>query len=191
MTDKLIIHPDEEPVTLAEMRAMLGIVDDDDTGRDTVIALRIISVRNLCETYTRRAFVTQTWTRYADRFASAIDLKSDLQTINSVKYIDTNGALQTLDPAIYSVNTVDHRLELAYGQTWPDTRFESNAVRVEYVCGYGDPDEVPEPIKDAIKFWVAQWENYQSSIEGAVSVRTMPYAVEQILRQYKDFRGSI
>ncbi len=188
MTDKIKKQPTLEPVELAEMRSMLGITQTDDTERDAIILSRISSARKLCEINTRERFITQTWIKYVDCFYNRIRLLRPLQSITSVKYIDTDGIQQTLDPSNYKVNIVDGYLELGYGKSWPSARIESNAIEIEYICGYGNAADVPAPIKDAIKFWAAQWENYQGGIEGSVVVKTMPYAVKEILLDFKDFR---
>ncbi|MCK5139135.1 MAG: phage gp6-like head-tail connector protein, partial [Thermodesulfovibrionia bacterium] len=33
----------------------------------------------------------------------------------------------------------------------------SNAIKVEFVCGYSNPDEVPQDIKVALKLLVEHW----------------------------------
>jgi hypothetical protein len=87
----------------------------------------------------------------------------------------------------------------AYGLAWPDNRIEPNAVQIDYLCGYGEPGctaaesvaAVPEPIKDAIRFIVGQWEQFQSSIEGVVRPFTIPNAAKQLLEPYIDDRDSL
>ena len=72
-----------------------------------------------------------------------------LQTIDSVKYYDTDGNLQTYASANYLVDTVSEpaRLVPAYGTTWPSTQNRINAVEVAFTCGYGLPTAVPQGIK--------------------------------------------
>ena len=200
---KLILKtaPAVEPVSLAEMRAMLGITDGSDTHRDAVITARITAARRWAEEHCRRAFVTQTWTLHADRFwcyrttdrrygPYPFDLKPALQSVTSVKYIDTAGTQQTLAADQYQVDTVNSRLYSAYGVNWPVTRRQPNAVEIEHVSGYGAASTVPQEIKESLMFIVGHWENYQSSIEGAVRVTTIPYAVTQLLSPYVDLRNS-
>lgn len=182
--------PVEEPVTLAEMRATLGINDSTDTHRDGVITARINAARLWAEEHTRRAFVTQTWELYADCFGDYFDLKSKLQSVTSVSYYDADGVLQTLAADQYLVDTVNSRLYPAYGVSWPSTRDQVNAVIIEHVAGYGAASYVPQGIKEALMFIVGHWENYQSSIEGAVRISTIPYAVTQLLQPYVDLRNS-
>jgi hypothetical protein len=102
--------------------------------------------------------------------------------------MDSSAVLQTLDTSIYVIDVVDNRIHLAYRKSWPTVYDQANAVQIEYISGYGLASSVPEEIKDAIKFIVGHWENYQSTIEGA-RITTIPYAVEQLLAPYRDLRS--
>lgn len=183
--------PTAEPVLLAEIRQTLGITNDGDINRDTVIEGRIKAAREWVETHTRLALITQTWTGYACKWQSRFDLKAKLQSVSSVKYLDTDGNLQTLESSQYQVDLFNSRLYPAYGVTWPALREQFNAVQIEFVSGYGNAGSyVPQGIREAITFIVGQWENYQSSIEGAVRPSTVPYAVLELLRPFVDMRNS-
>jgi uncharacterized phiE125 gp8 family phage protein len=182
--------PAAEPVTLADMQAVMGVHDPADTLRDSVIESRITAARIMAEEFTRKAVISQTWELYASRFAPYFNLKMNLQSVVSLKYIDTDGVQQTLADDQYLVDTVHGCLYPAYGVTWPSVRSQHNAVVIEHVAGYGpNATDVPQNVLEAIKFLVAHWENYQPGIEGA-RITTIPYAVEQLLRPEKDFRGA-
>lgn len=72
-----------------------------------------------------------------------------LQTVDSIKYIDQDGAQQTLAPSAYLVDTISEpaRITPAYGTTWPATQNRINAVEVAFTAGYGAASVVPEGIK--------------------------------------------
>jgi uncharacterized phiE125 gp8 family phage protein len=190
MTLKLKTAPIAEPVSLADMQAVMGVHDTTNTLRDSVIASRITAARIMAEEFTRKAIISQTWELYADRFAPYFNLKMNLREVVSLKYIDTDGNQQTLDADQYLVDTVHGCLYPAYGVTWPSVRSQHNAVVIEHTAGYGaNATDVPQNVLEAIKFLVAHWENYQPGIEGA-RITTIPYAVEQLLRPERDFRGA-
>jgi uncharacterized phiE125 gp8 family phage protein len=190
MTLILKTAPASEPVTLADMQAVMGIHDTSDTLRDSVIESRITAARMMAEEFTRKAIISQTWDLYAPCFRPYFDLKMNQQSVTSLKYIDTDGNQQTLSSDQYLVDTVHGCLYPAYGVTWPSVRSQYNAVIVEHVAGYGaNATDVPNNVLEAIKFLVAHWENYQPGIEGA-RITTIPYAVEQLLRPERDFRGA-
>lgn len=75
-----------------------------------------------------------------------------IASIVSVKYIDSTGQLQTLDPATYELD--GRNLTPAYGKGWPSTRFQPKAVQIRYQAGY-DADKIPAPIIQAIMMSVA------------------------------------
>lgn len=191
MTLRIINHPSVEPVLLSEIRDQLGITSPDDTHRDLVMTIRITSARRWCEQHTGIAFITQTWTHYADCFGVYINLKANLQSVDSVKYIDGDGTLTTLDPSKYTVDLVNSRIHPSYGNVWPSPRLDPNSVQIQHVSGFGAASAVPEEIKDAIKFIVGHWENYQSTIEGAERIQTIPYAVTQLLQHHVDLRSCL
>jgi uncharacterized phiE125 gp8 family phage protein len=89
-----------------------------------------------------RALITQTWRALYDSFPVVeVELpKPPLQSVSSVKYIDDDGVEQTLATTEYEVDTsgVRGRVYLAYEGEWPIHRIEPNAVRIEFVAGYGD-----------------------------------------------------
>jgi uncharacterized phiE125 gp8 family phage protein len=196
MIHRLLIAPESEPVTLAQMRQHLGITQATDTSRDSIITGRIISARQWAEKYTRIAFIKQTWTGYAVDFPDGyclygehIGLKSPLLTINSIKYRDSSNAQQTLDPALYQTDPVSAAALPAYQNPWPQVLPFLNSVQIEYDSGFGeDAEDVPEDIKEAIRFIVGQWEMFQSSIEGVMRPFTIPNAAKQLLDSYVDMR---
>jgi uncharacterized phiE125 gp8 family phage protein len=186
--------PATEPVTLAEMRAHLGTAQDSETTRDTIISGRIKSAREWAENFTRRPFIAQTITGYdsdwpyTDRDGYKISLKSPFSAVTSIKYYDTDGVQQTLASDQYQLDTVEGCIVPAYDVTWPSARVQPNSIQVVYTAGYGNAASVPESIKEAIRFVVGQWEQWQPSIEGGTRPMTVPYAAEQLLRNYVDMR---
>jgi hypothetical protein len=78
--------------------------------------------------------------------------------IQSVKYNDTDGSSQSMDPSLYSLVPGDLRssLVLADQQTWPSTAFIAGAVQIQFVAGFGADDiNVPESLKSAITLLVS------------------------------------
>ena len=127
-----------------------------------------------------RALVTQTWQLVLDTFpACAIRLPlPPLQSVDSISYIDGDGASQTLDPADYRVFAPDSdpgRVEPAYGLSWPAVRGQSGAVTITYTCGYGDPADVPELIRTYIRLRVGQYYENRELVATGVSVAPIPY----------------
>ena len=156
MPRKLVTAPIEEPVTPDEAMAQLRIDQEGDANYDdnlTYIASLITTARKHCESFQGRLYCTQTWDLYLDEFPDEIELPgAPLQSVTWVKYKDQDGVIQTLDSDEYVVDTVSEpgRIVLAYGEVWPMTLDEIQAVQVRYIAGYGAPADVPETAKQAI-----------------------------------------
>jgi uncharacterized phiE125 gp8 family phage protein len=173
---------------MADVREFMGIVRVADTSRFAQIEQQITAARMAAESFTETAIMPQSWSLYAPKFQQKINLRPQLQSIESVKYYDDSGALSTVDPSVYIVDMGANCIELMPGQAWPSPQIRTSAVVIEYSCGYAAISDIPAPILQAIKFLVAHWENNQKSIEGAM-IKTIPYAVEQMLSPYKDWRN--
>ncbi len=194
---KRITEPTTEPITLDELRGQLGIANSDDIARDSILTSNIRAARTWIESWTERALMTQSWGYYADAFpvinpckplSDGIDLKLDLQSVSSIKYINQSGELTLLDPSQYQVDVIGSRVLPGYGLSWPVTRLVPNAVQISHISGYASAVDVPEDIKKALKIIAGQWENFQHALESGISVRTVSYAAIQLLSPYKDYR---
>lgn len=121
------------------------------TTADPQLRLLMASARYAAETLTRRALVTQTWDLYLDAFRPWENTlpKPKLQSVDAITYVDSNGDTQTLDASQYKVDLAGEpaRIAPAFGLVWPVTRWEMNAVKIRYTCGYGAASAVPEGIK--------------------------------------------
>lgn len=181
---KVITPPQVEPVSIAEVKEQIGIAD---TIGDALIARRIVHARTKSEGYTDRAFITQTREIRWDCFRAKHELPSAL-TIVSVKYIDPDGAEQTLGAPNYALDAYPFVpvLKAAYGVSWPSTRAEENAVRVQFTAGYGPRStDVPAPIKEAMILFVGHLMNHQKQSESGILISRIPYAVRDMLDDYK------
>jgi len=135
---KVVTPPTAEPVTLSEVRDQLGI-QTTDTERDAVITRRITEARVWAEGYLRRSLMPQTLELRLDGFCAEIELSlPPVQSVVSVKYIDTAGTLQTVSSADYVLDDFPLLpfIRPVYGTAWPSPRNERNAVRVQYATGY-------------------------------------------------------
>jgi uncharacterized phiE125 gp8 family phage protein len=109
-------------------------------------------------------------------------------SVDIITYTDIDGITQTLLAGAYKTDFVNEpsRIVPAYGTTWPGTRNEINAVTVQYTCGYGTPDKVPEPIKSWIKLRVgAMYENREEVTTGrSIVAIDMPF-IDGLLQDYR------
>lgn len=145
---KLITAPAAEPVTLTEAKLHARV---DHAADDTLITALIAAARQEVEHVTGRALITQTWEMVLPEFADSMDLDlGPVASITSVKYLDSNGAEQTLASTVYDLidEALPPRLVLKTGQSWPATYAADDAVRIRFVAGYGaDGTSVPAAIR--------------------------------------------
>lgn len=181
----LVTPPAEEPVSLDEAKAHLRV--DHDTDDDLITAL-IAAARQFAETFTRRAFVTQTWRLELDAFPAEIRLpRSPIQAVTSVQYVDEAGSTQTLGSSLYVLDkaTEPARLIPAYDQSWPAARNFTAALKVTYTAGYGDAAAVPQAIKQALLLLIGHWYERREAVSVAAPPAEMPMAVDALLWQHR------
>jgi uncharacterized phiE125 gp8 family phage protein len=136
MKIKQITAPYAEPIHLDEAKDHLLVTGDD---QDAVISRIIMAARSDCEDFTGRQFVTATYDLYLDVFPDVIEVPlPPLVSVTSIAYEDTAGDTQTMTSTDYVVDTISEPglISLAYGESWPATYGEANAIRVRFVCGH-------------------------------------------------------
>lgn len=105
-----------------------------------------------------------------------------VQSVTSIAYVDFDGTNRTLDPTRYVVETPSNQVSQiipTYGNTWPSTRWQPNAVTVTFVAGYGDPDNVPETTRQAIYLLIGHW--YENREATGTNMTEIPLGVQALL----------
>lgn len=187
--------PAVEPVTLAQARAHLRI-DDDNTAADTLITALIVAAREQCEHETGRRLITQTRQMVLDAFPAgteAIRLHGDCvkaQSIESITYLDPDGALQTFGAANYGLDphSLPGYVFLAEGSAWPSGVSDSaNAVRVKVVCGYGSAGtDVPQALRQWMLLQIGAMYAQREALALGVPAEELPSRfVDRLLDPYR------
>lgn len=103
-------------------------------------------------------------------------------SIVSVKYLDTAGVQQTLDPAAYTLdnyNSQAHWLLPVYGTDWPDTLASPLAVKVRYVAG---STTLPPAVRNALLMFTGHLDQNREAVAVGLSGATeMPLGVKALL----------
>ena len=166
--------------------AKLHLRVDDATDDDLITAL-IVAATEMAEQKTSRAIMPQTFDLSLDAFPDAIELtRTPVTSVTSITYIDVDGATKTLSSSVYALNTASDydfaSIAPAYGQVWPATRAQENAVVVRYVAGY---TAAPESIKAWIKLAVGTlYANRESEVTGNGGSITLGFA-DRLLDAFK------
>lgn len=177
-----------EPLTLAEAKAHLRVVVDDD---DEYIKSLIIAARQMVEGRTQRTLVPITKTLALPAFCDGVEMPGvPFGGVVSVKYFDKNGVQQTLDPAVYEVYPYAEpaRLYLAYDASgyqsiWPTTQPRRAAVLIECTAGYATPADVPAPLKQWMLLAIGAMYENREQVTAVVQIWAIPDSFMGLLWQ--------
>ena len=158
---KLITQPTAEPITIYDCADRLRIDVADDA---RMMSALIKGARQYVESRTGQRVVRQKWRAYFHRFHDAMALAPTLvREVAQIQYVDTDGATQTLSTSYYTTDIAGQVVRLAYGQSWPSTRDDYNAVWLDVWSGMYDEaaspidqlSGIPEDVKQAIVLQVS------------------------------------
>ena len=162
------VAPAIAPITLTEVKDWLRI---DSSDEDSILKNLIGAVTAYAETYTRRAFITQTWKMETEDFPRDSDSyvpgyprlsgrdfirlpRQPVQSISSIKYYDNADTLQTFASSNYTHE--DDRVYLKDTATWASDTRNGMPVEITVVCGYGDKTtDIPDDLRFALTEHVA------------------------------------
>ncbi|WP_018300116.1 head-tail connector protein [Fangia hongkongensis] len=153
-TYKAITTPTELPISLADLKLYLRI---DDNVEDALLTLMIKSVTKYIENYINRILISTQYETYRDNFLSCYNeywelKRSILNTVDSIKYINTNNVETNVDPSIY-YNTLERdysKILLVNNKTFPsDLSRRLQAITITFTVGFGeDSASIPDDIKN-------------------------------------------
>lgn len=173
-------------IALADMKLHLR---QDLSADDTLINQIIAAATVWAEDFLHRRFITQTVTMTIHAFTGrAIMLPiAPVQSITEIRYLDSAGVQQTLSTDVYKLSKgqLPFYVVTQYGQTWPQTRAEADAVEIEFVAGYGDAaSDVPADIVRAVYMLAASmYENRTAEITGTIAQK-LTFGPEKLLEPH-------
>ncbi len=188
-----------EPLSLSEAKLHLRI-EDTATTEDTLIAGLIRAARGFAEHYTGRVFVQRTLEMRIEGFPGCeLEIpRAPLQSIESVTYVDPTGTSTTWAAAEYDIDTdaVPGRLAPSYGNSYPATRYQMNAVTVRFIAGYavGSPQDadgyranIPDEIKSAMLMIIGHLYTNRESVSdaGLISAAIVPQGALWLLAPFR------
>jgi uncharacterized phiE125 gp8 family phage protein len=188
----VVTAPTVEPVSLAEAKLQCRV---DISADDALITALIVAAREMAETITRRALITQTWDWVLDAFPQGDRLEipmPPLQSVTSITYVDQDEASDTVSSDDYVVDTDGEpgRVVLKSSATWPSVTLRvANGVAVRFVAGYGDAaSDVPQAIRQAMLLTIGHWyENREDSV-GVGNIQRIPIGATSLLWPYRVLR---
>jgi uncharacterized phiE125 gp8 family phage protein len=139
----LLTPPAAEPIVWDDVKGHLRL--DSELERDRIERVLIPGARTWCESYTARQMMTATYELKLSEFPCDGVIRipwPPLQSVTTVKYLDSAGVLQTFASTNYVVSApsgpfaLPGSITLAFGTTWPAILRQENAVVVTFVAGY-------------------------------------------------------
>lgn len=191
MAELLITAPTTLPVELNDYKAHRRVLTNSE---DEILNLYLSAATDWAEQFTRRALITQTWEVRTKEFPhqaahpEMVLPRGKLQSVTSVKYLDLSDVEQTLASSVYEVDTTSDpgRVLLGYDQDWPDVLDYPDAVRVRYVCGYGDtPATVPIAVRQAIMLAASHFDLVREMFVLGTIATKVPFSAESLLQPYR------
>jgi len=130
----------------------------------------------------------------ADRFPAAIVLPlGPLLSVTSITYmsldLDAEGqpTSKTITGYQASNSSWPPRILPRYSECWPCVAAVPEAVRIEFVAGYGEPAAVPQDIKAGVKLILGSLhEHREDQVMGTVN--ELPQGAKALLSPYRIFR---
>ena len=187
------IAPSVEPITLAEAKLHLRVSG---SAEDTLITMLIGAARRMCEARTERALITQTWEATLDAWPDAdggVELaRPPVQSVAQVQYVPSGGtALVDLAGAAWTLDSIsDSRAGwlLPVGN-WPATADVANAVRVQFVTGYGAAGTaVPEDLRAWLLLAIGTLYAQRESIDSTGKAGELPGRFwDSLLDPYRNY----
>lgn len=101
--------------------------------------------------------------------------RSPLVSVTSIGYVGSEGTTATMASTDYLVDasSMPGRITPRYGDVWPDTREQINAVNIVYAAGYGTAFQVPDTIRQWIQTVAAHW--YRNREAAGEELKDLPY----------------
>lgn len=192
MTLIRITAPASDPVTLEETKEHIHVDHSDEDMRIADFIRTAAQRLDGRDGSLGRCLITQTWKLILDRFPAEITIPlPPCQSITSITYTDAAGTPQTLDPAEYQViglaSADPARIRPAFGKSWPGYRSVPEGIAITFVAGFGDdPEDIPEPIRTAIKMHVGHlFEHRESVVLGTGFIAEVPDGAADLVRDQK------
>lgn len=184
------LDPDRRPF-LAEAKAHCRI---DGNLEDTLVASLILAARLHIERSLDVALISQSWSLYLDRWPDRAHVElplAPLVSLDAVRLYGPTGSFMTLDPSLFDIDVCSRhpRLSRRGGQGWPLPGRGVNGIEIAFTAGHGlSPDDVPMPLRLAIKLLVAHWHEVREPVLLGENADPVPLSVASLLRPYHAVR---
>lgn len=180
-------HVAPEIISLARAKKQLKFDDHEaEHIEDDLIQSYIDAAIGYAENYTGQEITEKKYLINGKSFQDALSFsKQKIQSIDSIKYLDTEGTEQTIATENYQLTTVDkyeNAIEFAEDYTLPEVQqYKFNAVKLTVIVGYAS-GKVPKSMQQAILMLIGHYyENRQDAVKEKCT------AAENMLHKYRRY----
>lgn len=168
------------PVTVAEFKTHARVPFNDD---DAYIGILLEAATLSVEKITGRTMLTDVLVvKLCELEDECIRLpRRPLQSVASIEYLDASGATLTVDPSVYVLDRKRGHIHLAWGQVWPLTLDQPEAVTITCSVGYGVAADVPSTLKQAVYQLAGLWYAQREPIISGAIVAEVPFSLRTLL----------
>jgi uncharacterized phiE125 gp8 family phage protein len=183
MPSILTTPPATEPVTLAEAKAHLRVMHNDD---DAYISTLIKTARQTIEAQTGLGLISQGWSVFLDDWPEQGVIELPLAPVLDISDIKIYGEDDTpalIDPAHYYEDKVSRpaRIILRGSRNWAAPGRVANGIEILLTIGFTG---VPEPLREAVLQLVGHW--YETRGDEAADEK--PFRIAQLIQPYREMR---
>lgn len=199
-------EPEQEPVTLQEVKEYLRVEDNTD---ERNLRPLIETARRFAEMHLGRTLFTTTFTQFYDSIDELEDPlwegmregpyinyyknylvlgQTPVASVTHVKTYNDSDEATTMASSKYYIDSAREpaRVVLRTGETFPSSLRVANAIEVQYVAGYSSIYSIPEPIRMGILQHIAhlyehRGDMYEAKTPYPPMLRTLyaPYVVHK------------
>lgn len=192
-----VVVPPVPLLTAADLAEHLRIADDD--LQFALIDDYIAAAAEFIETQTGHVFGLTQYALTLDRWpyvdapgygtyptnAAIVLPRSPLVSVDSLQYLDTEGALQTHTGHIVDTFARPARVLPPRFLYWPLSDVVSpSAVRLTFTAGYAVPALIPARARQALRFLVAHWHETRTPVSEVAMVE-VPKTLQSLIRSLK------
>ena len=185
----IITAPAVLPVALDEAKKHLRVDHGDD---DSLITAYIEAATGHLDGYggvLGRCIVAQTLEEAFHGLCKQIRLAVPATSIVSITWRNAVGQIATVNEADYALtaDAIGSLVRLKDGFSYPTDLYQSEAVTITYIAGYGDgPDDVPAALRAAILLMTGDLYRFRETAEtGSVGAVPMSTTVDRLLAPYR------
>lgn len=191
-----IVAPTVEPLDLALVKLQRRFSA---ATLDSLFAIWIAAARQHYEEQTGSQLITATREYWLDAFPwdRQIELpRPPLQSVESIEFLASDGTYQefldeTSSPTITPYEVIAPEgdparrgsIVLLPGYSWPVVTCQPRAVKIRFVCGFGDTaTEVPALVRHALLMLVGHFHKFGEEVQAAVNtIVQVPMAAQLII----------